>query len=98
MSEDKNNKNEKYFDQIKNILIEAGQDGSDIDNKAAAIVFYANQNNKNAIKLMEQEFDFNKLDSILVGLLNKFRPPTSFITKRVSERPTSKFIRRNIIE
>ncbi|ASV44466.1 hypothetical protein PBI_SCTP2_451 [Salicola phage SCTP-2] len=90
--------NEQYFDQIKTKLINLGYDSTDIDEKVTAIIQYANRNDLNAIKIMESGFDFENLDSTIVGLLNYYREPTSYITKRIKEVPTSKFVRRNIIE
>lgn len=90
--------NNKYFERVKAKLIELGQETSDIDQKVSALISYADKKNINVIKLLEEGIDFDKLDKNAVDVINEMRPKTSFVTKRVSEVPPSKFVRRTIIE
>lgn len=90
--------NMAYYDILKSAIINAGYNSTDIDQKISAIIEYANEKNLNILEIVNNGFDFTNINSEIIQLLNFYRPPTSYITKRVEQIPISKFITRSIIE
>lgn len=90
--------NMKYHDQIKGVLEKLGYKSADLDARTLSVIRYADANNLNAIELLENGMDSDQISKEMVAVINSMRPNTSFITKRTSQVPTNKYIRRSIIE
>lgn len=90
--------NMQYHDQIKGMLEKGGYQAADIDSRTLAVIRYADANKLNAIELIENGLDSDQISREMVTVINSMRPNTSFITKRTTQVPTNKYIRRSIIE
>lgn len=89
--------NKKNHDVIKSILIRQGYNSIDIDSRVLAVINYADRNNIDALKLLDQGFDSDQITKEMVDIINSNRANTSFITKRTTEQIPNKFVRRSII-